>query len=120
MIEHHRHHSTHEPFHSKIKSDLDPERLPSGPFDTNDAIPILHLASFAYLRPMTASGIAVTTTMVLPNEMPHLRLAFECENDVDCPASADFLRSKPPLQKIMEFDLQEGRNFLRTRIQVIR
>jgi hypothetical protein len=40
------HHGMHEQFHSEIKSDLDLERLPSGKFDTNDAI--LHLASFAY------------------------------------------------------------------------
>lgn len=39
-------HGTHEQFHSEIKSDLDLERLPSGKFDTNDAI--LHLAAFAY------------------------------------------------------------------------
>lgn len=31
---------------SEIKTDLDLERLPSGKFDTNDAI--VHLASFAY------------------------------------------------------------------------
>ena len=41
-----QHHGTHEQFHSEIKTDLDLERLPSGKFDTNDAI--LHLASFAY------------------------------------------------------------------------
>lgn len=41
-----QHHGTHEQFHSEIKTDLDLERLPSGKFDTNDAI--VHLASFAY------------------------------------------------------------------------
>ncbi|MDT0499300.1 IS1380 family transposase, partial [Algiphilus sp. W345] len=41
-----QHHGTHEQFHSEIKTDLDLERLPSGKFDTNDAI--LHLAMFAY------------------------------------------------------------------------
>lgn len=41
-----KHHGTHEQFHSEIKTDLDLERLPSGKFDTNDAI--VHLASFAY------------------------------------------------------------------------
>lgn len=46
VIEHYRYHGTHEQFHSEIKSDLDLERLPSGKFDTNDAI--LHLGSFAY------------------------------------------------------------------------
>lgn len=40
-----RHHGTHEQFHSEIKTDLDLERLPSGKFDTNDAL--LHLGSFA-------------------------------------------------------------------------
>lgn len=39
-------HGTHEQFHSEIKTDLDLERLPSGKFDTNDAI--VHLATFAY------------------------------------------------------------------------
>lgn len=39
-------HGTHEQFHSEIKTDLDLERLPSGKFDTNDAI--VHLAAFAY------------------------------------------------------------------------
>jgi hypothetical protein len=33
-------------FHSEIKTDLDLERLPSGKFNTNDAI--VYLASFAY------------------------------------------------------------------------
>lgn len=46
VIELYKHHGTHEQFHSEIKSDLDLERLPSGKFDTNDAI--LHLAGFAY------------------------------------------------------------------------
>lgn len=46
VIELYKHHGTHEQFHSEIKTDLDLERLPSGKFDTNDAI--LHLASFAY------------------------------------------------------------------------
>ena len=39
-------HGTHEQFHSEIKTDLDLERLPSGKFDTNDAV--MHLAAFAY------------------------------------------------------------------------
>ena len=46
IVDLYRHHGTHEQFHSEIKSDLGLERLPSGKFDTNDAI--LHLASFAY------------------------------------------------------------------------
>lgn len=46
VIEHYRYHGTHEQFHSEIKSDLDLERLPSGKFDTNDAI--LGLGAFAY------------------------------------------------------------------------
>lgn len=46
VMEHYQYHGTHEQFHSEIKSDLDLERLPSGKFDTNDAI--LHLGSFAY------------------------------------------------------------------------
>jgi len=46
VIELYKHHGTHEQFHAEIKTDLDLERLPSGKFDTNDAI--VHLASFAY------------------------------------------------------------------------
>lgn len=46
VIDLYKHHGTHEQFHSEIKSDLDLERLPSGKFDTNDAI--VPLASFAY------------------------------------------------------------------------
>ena len=46
VIDLYKHHGTHEQFHSEIKTDLDLERLPSGKFDTNDAI--MHLASFAY------------------------------------------------------------------------
>ncbi len=46
VIEHYRYRGTHEQFHAEIKSDLDLERLPSGKFDTNDAI--LHLGAFAY------------------------------------------------------------------------
>lgn len=46
VIELYKHHGMHEQFHSEIKTDLDLERLPSGKFDTNDAI--VHLASFAY------------------------------------------------------------------------
>lgn len=41
-----KHHGAHEQFHSEFKTDLDLERLPSGKFDTNDAL--LHLAAFAY------------------------------------------------------------------------
>jgi hypothetical protein len=46
VIQLYKAHGTHEQFHSELKTDLDLERLPSGKFDTNDAI--LHLASFAY------------------------------------------------------------------------
>lgn len=46
VIELYKHHGLHEQFHSEFKTDLDLERLPSGKFDTNDAI--LHLAAFAY------------------------------------------------------------------------
>jgi hypothetical protein len=46
VIEQYQYHGTHEQFHSEIKSDLDLERLPSGKFDTNDAI--LHMGAFAY------------------------------------------------------------------------
>ncbi len=46
VIGHYRRHGTHEQFHSEIKTDLDLERLPSGKFDSNDAI--MHLAMFAY------------------------------------------------------------------------
>ena len=39
-------HGTHEQFHSKFKTDLDLERLPSGKFDTN--VLVLSLAAVAY------------------------------------------------------------------------
>jgi hypothetical protein len=57
VIELYKHHGTHEQFHSEFKTDLDLERLPSGKFDTNDAI--LHLAAFAYncLRLMGQLGL---------------------------------------------------------------
>lgn len=37
---------THEQFHSKFKTDLDPERLPSSKFDTNTLV--LSLAAAEY------------------------------------------------------------------------
>lgn len=46
VIAMYQHHGMHEQFHSEFKTDLDLERLPSGKFDTNDAI--VHLAAFAY------------------------------------------------------------------------
>lgn len=46
IISHYAFHGTHEQFHSEIKTDMDLERLPSGKFDTNDAV--LHLGMFAY------------------------------------------------------------------------
>lgn len=46
IIKLYKSHGTHEQFHSEIKADLDLERLPSGKFDTNDAV--LHLGAFAY------------------------------------------------------------------------
>lgn len=46
VIERYQDHGTHEQFHSEIKTDLDLERLPSGKFDTNDAV--LHIAMFTY------------------------------------------------------------------------
>ncbi|QPI49011.1 transposase [Massilia antarctica] len=46
IIRLYRRHGPHEQFHSEIKTDLDMERLPSGEFDSNDAI--MHLAMFAY------------------------------------------------------------------------
>ncbi|MCP5319671.1 MAG: IS1380 family transposase [Pseudomonadales bacterium] len=64
VIELYKHHGTHEQFHSELKSDLDLERLPSGKFDTNDAI--LHLAGFAYncLRLVGQLGLTGTLSPV--------------------------------------------------------
>lgn len=58
VIERYRDHGTHEQFHSEIKTDLDLERLPSGKFDTNDAM--LHIGMFAYncLRLIGQLGLA--------------------------------------------------------------
>ena len=50
VIEHDRYHATHEQFHSEIKSDLDLLRLPSGKFDTNDAILRLRVLAYDCLR----------------------------------------------------------------------
>lgn len=47
-----RHHGTHEQFHSEIKTDLDLERLPSGHFETNDAILSLGMLAYNCLRLM--------------------------------------------------------------------
>ena len=57
VIERYQDHGTHEQFHSEIKSDLNLERLPSGKFDTNDAV--LHISVFAYncLRLMGQLGL---------------------------------------------------------------
>jgi hypothetical protein len=59
-----KHHATHEQFHAELKTDLDLERLPSGKFDTNDAI--LHLAMFAYncLRFLGQLGLTGTLAPV--------------------------------------------------------
>lgn len=46
IIRLYRRYGTHEQFHYEIKTDLDMERLPSGKFNSNDAI--MHLAMFAY------------------------------------------------------------------------
>ena len=46
IIRLYRRHGTHEQLHSEIKTDLDMARLPSGTFDSNDAI--MHLAMFAH------------------------------------------------------------------------
>jgi hypothetical protein len=46
VIDLYQHHGLHEQYHAEFKTDLDLERLPSGRFDTNDAI--LQLAAFAY------------------------------------------------------------------------
>lgn len=43
-------HSTHQQFHSEIKTDLDLERLPSGKFNTNDLIMALAMPAYNMLR----------------------------------------------------------------------
>jgi hypothetical protein len=64
------HHGTHEQFHSEIKTDLNLERLPSGKFDTNDAI--VHLAAFAYNR-LRLLGQQGLTGKIVPLRHPAKR-----------------------------------------------
>lgn len=64
VIDLYKHHGLHEQFHSEFKTDLDLERLPSGKFDTNDAL--LHLAAFTYncLRLLGQLGLAGEITPI--------------------------------------------------------
>ncbi len=64
VIEFYKHHGLHEQYHSEFKTDLDVERLPSGKFDSNDAV--LHIAAFAYncLRLLGQLGLTGDLTRV--------------------------------------------------------
>lgn len=57
VIERYRDHGTHEQFHSEFKTDLDLERLPSGKFDTNDAILRLGMLAYNCLRLLGQLGL---------------------------------------------------------------
>lgn len=65
VIERYQDHGTHEQFHSEIKTDLDLERLPSGKFDTNDAV--LHIVVFVY------NGLRLIGQLGLTGEMSPVR-----------------------------------------------
>lgn len=57
VIERYRDHGTHEQFHSEIKTDLDLERLPSGKFETNDAVLRLGMLAYNCLRLIGQLGL---------------------------------------------------------------
>jgi len=65
VIKLYQYHGTHEQLHSELKTDLDLERLPSGKFDTNDAL--LHLGSFAY------NGLRLIGQLGLTGEIAPIR-----------------------------------------------
>jgi hypothetical protein len=78
VIELYQHHGLLEPYHSEFKTDLDLERLPSGKFDTNDAI--LQLASLAYngLRLMGQLGLTGDIAPIRhPAKRRHIRTVLQ-------------------------------------------
>lgn len=86
-------HGTHEQFHSEIKTDLYLEPLPSGKFNTHDAV--LHLGEFAYncLRLLGELGFGGKITPVRhPSSRPRItsvlqeimRRAANVAKDANC------------------------------------
>ncbi len=57
VIERYRDHGTHEQFHSEFKTDLDLERLPSGKFETNDAMLRIGMLAYNCLRLIGQLGL---------------------------------------------------------------
>lgn len=57
VIERYQDHGTHEQFHSELKTYLDLERLPSGKFDTNDAILNMGMLTYNCLRLIGQLGL---------------------------------------------------------------
>jgi hypothetical protein len=93
-----QHHGMHEQFHSEFKTDLDLERLPSGKFDTNDAI--VHLAVFAYncLRLLGQVGL---TGQVSPVRHPAKRRRLKTVLQEVMYRAAKFVRHAR--QRVLDF-----------------
>ena len=69
VIEHHHAHGESEQFHSELKTDMDPERLPSGKFETNELVLELAILSYNILR--------MTGQESLGKRNPHLKHAVK-------------------------------------------
>jgi hypothetical protein len=98
VIDRYAKHSTHEQFHSEIKTDLDLARLPSGKFDCNDLI--LHLGMLAYncLRLIGQPGL---TGELAPVRHPAKRRRLKTVLQELMYRAAQFLRKAP--QRILDF-----------------
>lgn len=69
VIEHYHAHGESEQFHSELKTDMDPERLPSGKFETNELVLELAILSYNILR--------MTGQESLGKRNPHLKHAVK-------------------------------------------
>ncbi len=69
LIEHYHAHGESEQFHSELKTDMDPERLPSGKFETNELVLELAILSYNILR--------MTGQESLGKRNPHLKHAVK-------------------------------------------
>ena len=69
VIGHYHAHGESEQFHSELKTDMDPERLPSGKFETNELVLELAILSYNILR--------MTGQESLGKRNPHLKHAVK-------------------------------------------
>ncbi len=69
VIEHYHAHGESEQFHSELKTDMDPERLPSGKFETNELVLELAILSYNILRMIGQESLG--------KRNPHLRHAVK-------------------------------------------